>query len=102
MVGRTDHQEIEALTGEAARRWLVARDDALKDAAAALRASPEDVPARLGALLDERKRLERELADARRQLALGGGGAASGPAVEDVAGVRFSGQVIEGLEPPTA
>jgi alanyl-tRNA synthetase len=91
-------RRIEALTGEAARAWLVAREDALKAAASTLRASPEDVPARLTALLEERKRLERELAEARRQLALGGGGVASGPAIEEIAGIKFSGQVIEGLE----
>jgi alanyl-tRNA synthetase len=92
-------RRIEALTGEAARQWLVQREDALKDAAAAIRATPEEVPARLAALLDERKRLERELADAKKALALGGGGAKSGPADEDIGGVKFSGQVIEGLEP---
>ncbi|ANY19883.1 Alanine--tRNA ligase [Tsuneonella dongtanensis] len=92
-------RRIEALTGEAARQWLVAREDALKEAASAIRAAPEDVPARLAALLDDRKRLERELAEAKKALALGGGGAGK-PAVadEDVGGVKFSGQVIEGLE----
>ncbi|MGX7925279.1 alanine--tRNA ligase [Tsuneonella sp. HG094] len=92
-------RRIEALTGEAARQWLVAREDALKDAAAAIRVAPEDVAARLAALLDERKRLERELADAKRALALGGGGSnAHAAADEDIGGVKFSGQVIEGLE----
>ncbi|MDA9918277.1 alanine--tRNA ligase [Erythrobacter sp.] len=93
-------RRIEALTGEAAREWLVAREDALKAAASAIRATPEEVPARISALLDERKRLEKELAEAKKALALGGGGDA-GPATadEDVAGVKFSGQVIDGLSP---
>ena len=91
-------RRIEALTGEAAREWLVAREEALKNAAAAIRVAPEEVPGRLAALLDDRKRLERELADARKALALGGGGAKAGPADEDVGGVKFSGQVIDGLE----
>ncbi|MGN3973978.1 alanine--tRNA ligase [Tsuneonella sp. SYSU-LHT278] len=92
-------RRIEALTGEAARKWMVQREDALKDAAAAIRATPEEVPGRVAALLDERKRLERELAEARKALALGGGSQGKGPAAdEDVAGVKFSGQVIEGLE----
>ncbi|WP_126176639.1 alanine--tRNA ligase [Tsuneonella rigui] len=91
-------RRIEALTGEAAREWLVAREEALKNAAAAIRVAPEEVPNRIAALLDDRKRLERELADARKALALGGGGAKAGPADEDVGGVKFSGQVIEGLE----
>ena len=92
-------RRIEALTGEAARQWLVAREEALKDVAAAMRTSPDEAPARVAMLLDERKRLERELAEAKKALALGGGGAAAGPADEDIGGVKFSGQVIEGLEP---
>ena len=94
-------RRIEALTGEAARQWLVEREDALKAAAGSIRATPEEVPARIVALLDERKRLEKELAEARKALALGGGGAASGPAStdEDIGGIKFSGQVIDGLSP---
>ncbi|PKP91717.1 MAG: alanine--tRNA ligase, partial [Alphaproteobacteria bacterium HGW-Alphaproteobacteria-15] len=94
-------RRIEALTGEAARAWLVAREEALKAAASVIRATPEDVPARITALMDERKRLEKELAEAKKALALGGGGsgAAAANADEDVAGVKFSGQVLEGLDP---
>jgi len=94
-------RRIEALTGEAARKWLVEREDALKAAAGAIRATPEEVPLRVAALLDERKKLERELAEAKKALALGGGGAggAAPSADEDVAGVKFSGQVLEGLNP---
>jgi alanyl-tRNA synthetase len=92
-------RRIEALTGEAARQWLVQREDALKQVASTIRATPEEVPARLAALLDDRKRLERELAEARKALALGGGAAAKAAAAdEDIGGVKFSGQVIEGLE----
>ncbi|MEM6477028.1 MAG: alanine--tRNA ligase [Pseudomonadota bacterium] len=94
-------RRIEALTGEAARQWLVEREDALKAAAGAIRATPEEVPERIAALLDERKRLEKELAEARKALALGGGGSGEGAASkdEDVGGITFSGQVIEGLNP---
>jgi alanyl-tRNA synthetase len=91
-------RRIEALTGEAARQWLVAREDALKSAAAMLKTAPDDVTARVAALVEERRTLERELAEARKQLALGGGGAASGPAVEDIGGVKFSGQILDGLD----
>ncbi|ATE65122.1 alanine--tRNA ligase [Rhizorhabdus dicambivorans] len=93
-------RRIEALTGEAARLWLVHRDDQLKAAAAALKTSPDDVPARIAALVDERRKLERELAEAKKALALGGGAAkvdAAGP--EHVAGVKFLPQVVEGLDP---
>ncbi len=94
-------RRIEALTGEAARQWLVAREEALKAIAGALRTAPEEVPARVAALVEERKRLEKELAEAKRALALGGGGSAGEAAAadEDVGGVTFSGQVIEGLDP---
>ena len=95
-------RRIEALTGEDARNWLVGREEALKAAASAIRATPEEVPARLSALLDERKRLEKELADAKKALALGGGSTGgSGPKSTDegVGGVTFSGQVLDGLSP---
>ncbi len=94
-------RRIEALTGEAARQWLVGREDALKAIAGVIKASPDEVTGRVVALIEERKRLERELADARRQLALSGGGsagAAAAPADEQVNGVTFSGQVIDGLD----
>jgi len=93
-------RRIEALTGEAARRWLTGREERLREAAAALKASPEEVPARVAALVEERRRLERELAEAKKALALGGGGGRAqeqGP--EQVGRMSFIGQVIEGLDP---
>ncbi|WBO24173.1 alanine--tRNA ligase [Sphingomonas abietis] len=93
-------RRIEALTGEAARVWLTGRDDSLKEVAATLKASPEEVPARVASLVEERKRLERELAEAKKALALGGGGAGKAEAaIEQVGGHGFIGQVIEGLDP---
>jgi alanyl-tRNA synthetase len=94
-------RRIEALTGDAARSWLVNREEALKQAASAIRATPEEVPARISALLDERKRLEKELAEAKKALALGGGSSSdsSGGGVEEIGSVKFYGQVIEGLSP---
>ena len=93
-------RRIEALTGEAARQWLTDREDRLKEAAATLKTAPEDVPARVASLVEERRRLERELADAKKQLALGGGGRADNEqGTEQLAGHGFVGQVIEGLDP---
>ncbi|HEY6048364.1 MAG TPA: alanine--tRNA ligase-related protein, partial [Sphingomicrobium sp.] len=93
-------RRIEALTGEAARQWLGERDAKLREAAATLKSSPDEVPARIAALVEERKRLERELADARKQLAMGGGSAQTeGPAPEEVNGHKFLGQVVEGFDP---
>ncbi|HEX8839057.1 MAG TPA: alanine--tRNA ligase, partial [Sphingomicrobium sp.] len=93
-------RRIEALTGEAARRWLSDRDAKLREAAATLKSSPDEVPARIAALVEDRRRLERELADARKAIAMGAGAAKSDAAVpEDVAGHKFLGQVVEGLDP---
>ena len=93
-------RRIEALTGEAARCWLTERDAKLREAAAALKSSPDEVPARVVTLVEERKRLERELADARKQLAMGGGTEKSdATGSEEVNGYKFIGQVVEGLDP---
>lgn len=92
-------RRIEALTGEAARAWLNGRDEALKAAAAALKTSPDEVPARVAALADALKKAERELADAKKALAMGGGAASGGPAVEAIGGTNFIAQVVEGLDP---
>ncbi|MES2270667.1 MAG: alanine--tRNA ligase [Pseudomonadota bacterium] len=93
-------RRIEALTGEAARLWLIDRDDRLKQAAATLRTAPDDVPARIAALVEQSRKLERELADAKKALALGGGGGTSAPAgPEQVGNIAFMGQVIQGLDP---
>jgi alanyl-tRNA synthetase len=93
-------RRIEALTGEAARLWLADREDRLKQAAATLRTAPDEVPARIAALVEQTRKLERELADAKKALALGGGGSAAptaGP--EQVGAVSFIGQIVPGLDP---
>ncbi len=92
-------RRIEALTGEAARQWLNARDAKLRELAAALKTSPDDVPARVASLAETLKKVERELAEAKKALAMGGaaGAAVAGP--EDVGGTVFLGQVVEGLDP---
>jgi alanyl-tRNA synthetase len=92
-------RRIEALTGEAARLWLNARDEKLRSVAATLRASPEEVPSRVAALVDNARRLERELADAKKALALGGGGKNEAAGPESVGGHAFLGQVVDGLDP---
>lgn len=96
-------RRIEALTGEAARLWLSDREDRLRQSAATLKTTPEEVPARITALVEQSRRLERELAEAKKALALGGAGAGgagaqtAGP--EKVGAINFIGQVIEGLDP---
>src|SRR3954454_11805720 len=93
-------RRIEALTGEAARQWPGDRDAKLREAAATLKSSPDEVPARITTLVEERKRLERELADAKKALAMGGGMATADVlAPEEVNGHKFLGQVVEGFDP---
>jgi alanyl-tRNA synthetase len=93
-------RRIEVVTGEAARQWLSDRDSKLREAAATLKASPDEVPARVAALVEDRKRLERELADAKKALAMGGGAAKSEAAApEEVNGHKFLGRVVEGFDP---
>jgi alanyl-tRNA synthetase len=90
-------RRVEALTGEAARQYLVGRDETLRATAAALKATPDEVPARVAALIEDRRRLERELADAKKALALGGGqGGPVGP--EQVGATAFIGQVLDGFD----
>jgi alanyl-tRNA synthetase len=97
-------RRIEALTATAARHNANNLARIAKAAASELRTPIEDVPARLGALLDERKRLERDLSEAKKKLALGGGAAARGEAGDGADGVRKVGDVklmaraVEGIE----
>ena len=92
-------RRVEVLTGEAARLWLVERDELLKGVAATFKTSVDDVPARIAALVEDRKRFERELSEAKKALAMGSGGADGEAAVEDVGGTAFIGQCLEGLDP---
>ena len=94
-------RRIEALTGNYARKHANDTMALAKTAAAELRTSIDDVPARIAALMEERKKLERDLSDARKKLAMGGG---ASPAMARRAGVREVGDVklmaraVEGIE----
>jgi alanyl-tRNA synthetase len=89
-------RRIEALTGEAARRFLLDQAGVARALADQFKTPVSEVAARVDALVADRKRLEKELAEAKKQLALGGGGgAASGP--EDVGGVAVIARVLDGV-----
>ena len=90
-------RRIEALTGEEAHAHLVAQRQMLQGAAGTLKTRPEEVTERIVALQAERKSLERDLSDARKKAALGGGG--GGAAHKDIGGVKFLGQVLNGVSP---
>ena len=98
-------RRIEALTADAARAYLAEQDARLREAASLLHVRPEDVVARVKALVDERKQLERQLSDAKKQLALGGGtAAASGTdaasgGIKTVGKVKLIARTVQGLNP---
>lgn len=91
-------RRIEALTGEGAFGYLAGQDRLLAGAAAAMRAQPAELADRISQLLDERKKLERELAEAKRKLAMGGGADTAAPAVRDIAGVKLMARVLDGVD----
>jgi alanyl-tRNA synthetase len=95
-------RRLEALTGEGARAYLDEQDQRVKDAANALRTRPEDLVERIKALVEERKTLEKQLADAKRQLALGGGAQGAvdgGDAIRSIGNVKLLARTVQGLNP---
>jgi alanyl-tRNA synthetase len=94
-------RRVEALTGEAARSYLATQDDRVREAAERLKVSPDEVITRLAAIIDERRKLERQLADAKRELALGGSASGDGgaSAVRELAGVKLLARIVQGVAP---
>jgi alanyl-tRNA synthetase len=91
-------RRVEAVTGEAARAYLSEQDDRVKTLAGALKVQPSDVVSRVEALLDERRKLEKELADAKRRLAMGGGQGGTVTDIREIAGVKFMGRALPGID----
>jgi alanyl-tRNA synthetase len=90
-------RRIEAVAGQAALDYVAQQEAALNGAVVALKTSPAQLAERVTALVEERRKLEREVSDLRRKLAAGGGKAAGGPQTRDVAGVKFAARVVEDL-----
>jgi alanyl-tRNA synthetase len=91
-------RRIEALTGESARRWLLEQAAVAKTLAEQFKVPVSEVAARVDALEAQRRKLEKELADAKRQLAMGGGSGGGGAAaVEEVGGIKLIARVMEGV-----
>jgi alanyl-tRNA synthetase len=88
-------RRIEALTGEAARHYLLEQAGVARALADQFKVPVAQVEARVEALINDRKRLEKELGDAKRALAVGGGGAASGP--EEINGIKVMARVLDGV-----
>jgi alanyl-tRNA synthetase len=92
-------RRIEAQTGAGALAAIAERDAVLRETTELLKTGLQDLPQRVSKLLEERKLLDRELSDSKRQLALTGGAASQddGDSVRDVAGVSFMARCIDGL-----
>ncbi len=92
-------RRIEALTGESARRYLEGQAAVARGLAEQFKVPVAEVAARVEALETQRRKLERELAEARKKLAVGGGASvgAAASTVEDIAGVKFDGRLVEGV-----
>ena len=91
-------RRIEAKTALGARHYMQQQELLVREAARVLKAGPSDIPARIQSLVDDKKRLERELAEAKKALAMGGGGNASED-IQDIGGVKFIGRRLDGVAP---
>ncbi|MDX2158833.1 MAG: alanine--tRNA ligase [Hyphomicrobiaceae bacterium] len=98
-------RRIEAVTAEGARAYLAEQDGRVKELAGLLRTRPEEIVDRVKSLVETQRQLERQLAEAKRALALGGGGqagganGASGGAIKTIGSVRLLARSVEGLNP---
>ena len=89
-------RRIEAVTGAAAQSYIADEAKALSDAAAVLKVSPADLPGRIESLLDERRKMEKEITELRRQLATGGGGGSASD-IKEISGIKFAGKTLDGV-----
>jgi alanyl-tRNA synthetase len=90
-------RRIEAVTGDAAYRHVAEREGMLTETASALRVAPAELPGRVAALIDERRKLEREVSELRQKLAAGGGGTSAAPEAKEIAGVRLATRKLDGV-----
>jgi alanyl-tRNA synthetase len=93
-------RRIEALTGRAARKAATRQSELLKATAAELKVPVDDMPARIAALLDERRKLERELSDAKKKIAMGGGASSGGGAsdIRSVGDIKLMARTVSGID----
>ncbi|MGS4885662.1 alanine--tRNA ligase [Roseibium sp. MB-4] len=91
-------RRIEALTGVEARAYLDTQDKRLREVAGILKVGAGDVPSRVAQLVEERRKLEKELADARKKLAMGGG-ADGGTPVKDAGSFKLMTRTVDGINP---
>lgn len=89
-------RRVEAITGETALNYLNAREKILVDIASKLKIAPDNVLARVDTLIEERKKLEKDVAEARKAASMGGSGAAE---VENINGISFIGKSFSDMPP---
>ncbi len=92
-------RRIEALTGGEARKYLAEQDALMRETAGLLKVAAADVPSRIAGLLNERKKLERELTDVKKKLAMGGGTSCGESGVTAAGKFKLMARVIEGINP---
>jgi alanyl-tRNA synthetase len=93
-------RRVEGVTGAGALTYLNEFHRVAREAASVIRSTPSELPERITQLMDERRKLERELSEARRQLAMGGGGGGNADdGVQDINGVKLMARALEGIDP---
>jgi alanyl-tRNA synthetase len=90
-------RRIEVVTAGGAEAYFRNQDAIVQSVASILKSSPADVADRVAQLVDDRKKLERELSDVRRQMAAGGGGGGQADDTREVAGTKYVGRIVEGV-----
>jgi alanyl-tRNA synthetase len=89
-------RRVEAVTGEAALVYVRRQETLLAEAAGAVKAAAADLPERIKTIIDDRRKLEREVSDLRQKLASGGGNTET-PEAKDVGGIKFIGRQVESV-----
>ena len=91
-------RRLEALAGPAAREYLEQQDKRVAAAATLLKTSPSELVSRIESLMDERRKLERELAEAKKALALGGGTSAGESDIQTINGIKFMKRILGDMD----
>ena len=91
-------RRLEAKTADGARQHLNEEGKRLRELASLLKSPADDAAERLAALIEDRRKLERELTEARRKLAMGGGGGGAEDGMIEVAGVKLFARAVSGIE----
>lgn len=92
-------RRLEVLTGQAACDYINTQAGYLNASTAVLKTTPTELASRLSSLLDERKIMEKQIADLQKKIALGGNGNQKADDVKEIGGIKFVGQILEDIAP---